>query len=177
MEGRKGIALALEAIAALKNLGVPVTYTFAGWGPELKPMQKLAHRLGISDQVEFHPGFSREPYIAQLKDSDAYFLPSFRETSPITLLEAAMAGCYPVVADSSGAGEIVRRIGGAAAPAQSRGQIVADLVERLQWCDRNRAEMRGAAQAASDNVASEFSQEHYLKTIDGLYSSVVDHAA
>lgn len=177
MEGRKGIALALEAIAALKSLGVHVTYIFAGWGPELKPMQKLALRLGIQDQVEFHPGFSRAPYLAQLKDSDVYFLPSFRETSPITLLEAVMAGCYPVVADSSGAGEIVRGIGGAAVPARNRGQIVADVVERLQWCDRNRAEMRRDAQAASANAAREFSQEHYSKTIDELYSSVTDHAA
>jgi len=177
LEGRKGVALALETIAALKQRGVKVSYIFAGWGPELKPMQKLARRLGISARVEFHRGFSRDPYIAQLKNSDVYFLPSFRETSPITLLEAALAGCYPVVADSSGAGEIVRRIGGTAVPACDRGQIVADLVTALEWCDRNRGAIRQAGQEASAKVADEFGQAHYLKTIDGLYSTVTNRAS
>ncbi len=172
LEGRKGVALALETIARLKRRGIDVTYTFAGWGPELAPMQSLAKRLGIDRQVEFHRGFERGPYIDKLKESDVYFLPSFRETSPITLLEAALAGCYPVVADSSGAGEIVRRIGGSAVPAGNRTQLVADLADKLAWCDRNRTEIRTAGEQASLNVAGEFGQTHYLRTIESLYSGV-----
>lgn len=172
LEGRKGVALALETIARLKQRRIDVTYTFAGWGPELAPMQNLAKRLGIDRQVEFHRGFERAPYIDKLKESDVYFLPSFRETSPITLLEAALAGCYPVVADSSGAGEIVRRIGGSAVPARNRAQLVADLADKLEWCHRNRTEIQSAGEQASLNVAEEFGQTHYLRTIESLYSKV-----
>jgi glycosyltransferase involved in cell wall biosynthesis len=177
LDGRKGVALALETIAALKQRGIAVRFTFGGGGPELRPLQTLARRLGLADRVEFHPGFSQGAYLERLKESDVYFLPSFRETSPITLLEAVLARCYPVVADRSGAGEIVRRIGGAAVPAENRTQIVTALADAIEWCDRNREAMRRGAQEASDNVAREFSQEHYLKTIDGLYSSVVNNTA
>ncbi len=173
LDGRKGVALALETVAMLKQRGVAVRYTFGGGGPELGPMQALAQRLGLDDCVNFHPGFSHQAYVDRLKAADVYFLPSFRETSPITLLEAILAGCYPVVADRSGAGEIVRLVGGAAVSAQNRTQIVAALANALIWCDQNRDAMRQAAHEASAKVAVEFGQQRYLETTDELYSRVV----
>ena len=172
LEGRKGDALALEAIAELIKRCVAVNYTFGGGGPELDSLQKLSHRLDIDDRVEFHRGFEHGDYIKRLKESDVYFLPSFRETSPITLLEATLAGCYPVVADSSGAGEIVHRIGGKAVPAHDRPQLVKDLADAIEWCSHNRETIRTAAQEASQRVADQFSQANYTRTIDNIYRSL-----
>jgi len=169
LEGRKGVALALKAIAEARRRGVQTTYVFGGWGPELSSLQQLARRLGLEGCVEFHQGFEREEYIRQLRESDVYFLPSFRETTPITLLEATLAGCYPIVADSSGAGEIVQRIGGTAVPAHDQKQIVSDLADVLQWCERNRSLIVSEAQKASAKTAKEFGKARYIQRINEIY--------
>jgi len=174
LEGRKGVALALEAIAELKQRGVTVNYTFGGHGPELKSLQSLAQKLGIDDRVEFHHGFHREDYVRRLKESDIYFLPSFRETTPITLLEAALAGCYPVVADNSGAGEIVRRIGGTAVPVHNRAQLVSQLADTLQWCGSHREYCASATREISANAAEEFGREKYVKRINEIYAEAIN---
>jgi glycosyltransferase involved in cell wall biosynthesis len=175
LEGRKGVALALEAIAELKKRQVHVEYTFGGHGPELHSLRNLAQNFGIDDRVEFHPGFQRETYIRCLKESDVYFLPSFRETTPITLLEAALAGCYPVVVDNSGAGEIVRRIGGRAVPAQDRTQVVTQLADTLQWCDSHRAYCTEAANDISAKAADEFGRTRYVERINEIYEQATEH--
>ncbi len=174
LEGRKGVALALEAIAEARRRGVQTTYVFGGWGPELSSLRQLARRLGLEGSVEFHQGFERDDYIRQLKESDVYFLPSFRETTPITLLEAALAGCYPLVADSSGAGEIVRLIGGTAVAARDRGQIVAGLADALQWCDRNRSTIASEAMTASAKAADEFGKSRYTRRIHEIYQEAIE---
>jgi len=170
LEGRKGVSLALEAIAELKQRGVTVNYTFGGHGPELKSLRTLAQKLRIEDRVEFHQGFHREDYVRRLKESDVYFLPSFRETTPITLLEAALAGCYPVVADNSGAGEIVRRIGGTAVTAYNRPQIVNQLANTLQRCESHRGYYASAAIDISAKAAEEFGRARYIQGTNEIYA-------
>jgi glycosyltransferase involved in cell wall biosynthesis len=173
LEGRKGVALALEAIAEVRRRGIQITYTFGGWGPELSSLRQLARHLGLDDCVEFHRGFGREDYIRRLKESEIYLLPSFRETTPITLIEAAVAGCYPVVADNSGAGEIVQRIGGTAVPAQNRTQIVKALANTLQWCAEHRESCSNAAKRISEKAAEEFGRERYIKRINEIYQQAL----
>ena len=173
LEGRKGVALALEAIAEVRKRGIQMTYTFGGWGPELSSLQQLACRLGLDDCVEFHRGFEREDYIRRLKESEIYLLPSFRETTPITLVEAALAGCYPVVADNSGAGEIVRRIGGTAVPAHNHTQTVRALADALQWCADHRESCSNATKLISEKANEEFGRERYVKRINEIYQQAL----
>ena len=173
LEGRKGVALALEAIAELNKRRIDVTYTFGGHGPELHSLQSLAQQLGVDEQVEFHQGFHKEDYVRRLKESDIYFLPSFRETTPITLIEAALAGCYPVVADNSGAGEIVRRIGGRAVPAHNKTQIVNEMADAIQWCDSHREYCAAAANDISAKVAEEFGRANYVRRINEIYADAM----
>ena len=112
MEGRKGVSIALRALAKAGARGLDYRYTIAGAGPEIPQLKKLANELGITANVDFHQGFSGTDSIAALQDHHIYFLPSFRESTPVTLLEAYLAGCYAVVADTSAQGEIVRLAGG-----------------------------------------------------------------
>jgi glycosyltransferase involved in cell wall biosynthesis len=173
LEGRKGVSLALRAIAELRRLGVDVTFLFAGGGPELASLTGMAEHLGIADRVRFHQGFLGSDYLAELGQADVYFLPSFRETCPITLLEAVLAGCYPIVADTSGAGEIVRAIGGTAVSTHSPDETVRELVAAAQWADQHRDEIRAQAQVASTTVAQMFCEDSYLAGVDRIYATAV----
>lgn len=169
MEGRKGVSLALKALAIVAARGVDFHYTIAGGGPEIETLKKLAADLGINSKVEFHPGYQGDDYVNALQITDVYFLPSFRESTPVTLLEAYLAGCYPVVADTSAQGEIVRLAGGHAIPVNNMDSLIEGLAEGILWCTDHRAELPELAAKSAEVVARHFSSERYDATIKEAY--------
>jgi glycosyltransferase involved in cell wall biosynthesis len=173
LEGRKGTTLSLKALSLLKNMGIPFSYTYGGWGPQLNAMKSLAKQLGIAQQVHFHEGFVGVEYVKRLLASDIYLLPSVRETAGITMMEAMMAGCFPIVLAGTGAGDIVERSGGAAIQADSPNEAVDKIAAQLKWCFVNRRGMRQQAKAAGNNIRSLFSEEHYQGRIAEIYTEVV----
>ena len=174
MEGRKGVSLALRALAMAKDAGVDFKYTIAGGGPEINALRTLASQLGIADQVEFHPGYSGEDFVKALQSTDVYFLPSFRESTPVTLLEACLAGCYPVVADTSAQGEIVRRCGGHAVPVTDMPSLIRGLADALIWCDGHREELASLATGITNRVADHFASDRYDATVEQAYRTALD---
>jgi glycosyltransferase involved in cell wall biosynthesis len=174
IEGRKGVSLALRALAVVADRGIDFHYTVAGGGPEIPALKEFTSRLGLHDRVTFHPGFRGDDYIHALHETDVYFLPSFRESTPVTLLEAYLAGCYPVVADTSAQGEIVRLAGGLAVPANSMDQLVKGLADSIQWCASHRSELLPLACEAANKVAAHFSSERYDRIVEEAYLIATD---
>ncbi|MCW1923542.1 glycosyltransferase [Luteolibacter arcticus] len=169
MEGRKGVSLALKALAKVAAAGIDFRYTVAGGGPEVPVLMKLAERLGLTDRVEFHPGFSGQDYIAALQATDVYFLPSFRESTPVTLLEAYLAGCYPVVADTSAQGEIVRMAGGSAIPITDIAGLVDGLAQAVMGCARHRDELPAKVAESRSKLIAYFDSARYDQAIADAY--------
>ena len=169
MEGRKGVSIALRALAKAGARGLDYRYTVAGGGPEMPSLRKLAEELGIMANVDFHPGFKGPHYIAALQDNHIYFLPSFRESTPVTLLEAYLAGCYPVVADTSAQGEIVRLAGGTAVPLTDIDELVDGLADALIECNANRARLRAENEKSLAILAEYFHSDRYDREIASAY--------
>jgi glycosyltransferase involved in cell wall biosynthesis len=173
LEGRKGVALAIEALSIVRSRGIPFAYTYGGYGPELRHLRSLVNRLGLAEQVTFVEGFRGDEYLRQLADSHIYLLPSLRENAGITLMEAMLAGCAPIVIAAGGPGEIVNSTSGVAIPLSSPRKVankIADEIVRLHF-DRSRLQKIGVA--AQMRIASEYSDESYLRTIEAVYQSVV----
>jgi glycosyltransferase involved in cell wall biosynthesis len=173
MEGRKGLGLALKSLAIVKHAGVDFHYTIAGGGPEIPSLRKLADELGLEDKVLFHQGYSGDDYLRALHATDVYFLPSFRESTPVTLLEAYLAGCYPVVADTSAQGEIVRLAGGKAIPVTDMDSLIQGLAEAVIWCAGNRDQLPGLASESANIVAEHFSSSRYDQVLEAAYHSAL----
>ncbi len=173
MEGRKGVSIALRALAIVAEKGIDFHFIVAGGGPEIPALRSLATGLGLDGKVVFHPGYQGDAYIQALQDADVYFLPSFRESTPVTLLEAYLAGCYPVVADTSAQGEIVRLAGGSAVPVNSMAGLIQGLADALAWCSSHRADLPELAAAGAETVARHFSSERYDQVIETAYSTAV----
>lgn len=168
MEGRKGVSIALKALAKVAAANIDFRYTVAGGGPEVPSLRKLCSELGLDDKVDFHPGYSGDDYVRALQESDLYFLPSFRESTPVTLLEAYLADCYPVVADTSAQGEIVRLAGGTAVPVDSMEGLIDGLAAAVIHCAAIRAELP---------VRTKESRVKLLEYFDsGRYESIVEEA-
>jgi glycosyltransferase involved in cell wall biosynthesis len=168
MIGSKGLSLAVKALALVRDAGVRFQYTIAGGGPEYATIESLITKLSLEDSVTMHQGFAGDAYIEALQDSDIYFLPSFRETTPITMIEAMLAGCYPIVADASAPGEIVRNAGGTAVSADTPEQMVQKLAEAVIDASGN-PDLRSAALASAENVIRQFSRENYDSAIQKAY--------
>jgi len=99
LEAEKRHSYLLEVLAAAKGLGYSYSLDIYGTGPLRKALQKLADKLGVSEQVRLR-GFNA---------SVRHLLPSYRayvhgstvEAGPIAIIEAMAAG-IPVFAPNSG---------------------------------------------------------------------------
>jgi len=172
MEGRKGVALALAALAGAKAAGVKFHYRLGAGGPEIAHLKNLTAQLGLSAEVEFAEGLSGEAYQRELGRTHVFLLPSFRESAGLTMMEAMLAGCVPVVADCGGPGSIVTAECGYKIPPVSRRQMVSQLTDTLIAIDRDREIILEKGRAASRRISTGFTEDNYRKTINAVYSSL-----
>jgi glycosyltransferase involved in cell wall biosynthesis len=168
----KGIQFALEALALARKEGTRIHYTVASTGPELCHLQKTVQKLNLQAQVEFHPGFKGQAYAKQLGRSHLFLLPSFREGSPRTILEAMMAGVVPVVCRASAQGEIVDDTVGACVPIGSRKELIHGLAKSMVRLDRNRALLADLSRTAQQRVRNHYSSSHFLLRIRQIYEEI-----
>lgn len=171
--GSKGVALALRALSKVMKSGVKFHYTVAGGGPEIGHLKRLVQRLGIGEKVTFVEMLKGDDYLKALAESHLYLLPSFRETSGITLLEAMLAECVPVVVDASAQGETVREAGGYAVSVSHPEATATELADVICLLDRDRKLLREKAQASRKYVVERHSREAYLETINRIYREAV----
>lgn len=169
LEGRKGVAIALQALALAKKQNLRFYYTITSRGPELAFLQKLAAKLGLQDQVSLGKPLSREDFIAQLKSTDVYFLPSLREGAGQTMMEAMLAGCAPLVADWCGPSEIVTDACGIKIPVTDPEKMASDFADALMKLDGDRLRLLRLGAAASERIRSTYNEENYLRLVNRSY--------
>ena len=172
MDGRKGVALALHALARAKTRGLKFSYRFGGKGPEFNGIQQLAAKLGLQDEVRLGNPLTGQAYKDELQAAHVYLLPSLRDSAGITLAEAMLAGCVPVVADCGGPGQIVTGECGFKVAATTPNALIEELSGILLRLDQNRNLILEKGAAAARRIATGFSEEHYRATINGVYQSV-----
>ncbi len=173
LEGRKGVAIALQALAKVKSRGVSFTYRLAGDGPEASHLKKIAAQLGLGENVIFGYGLPGDAYRRELIKTDIYLLPSLRDNSGRTLMEAMLAGCVPIVADCGGPGEIVTGECGfrvALGKPQTMADEIADAILKLH---SDREMMLSKSTAAHRRIATGYSEESYLQSIGEIYSETL----
>lgn len=173
--GSKGISFALKAVALARQEGARIHYTVASTGPELSHLQKIVTQLDLGDRVRFHPGFRGSDYIDMLGASHLFLLPSFREGSPRTILEAMLAGAVPVVCDASAQGEIVGEKEGFAIPIQSREGLIRGLADALVRLDRDRSLLGSMSQAAQQKARDHFNSDHFLRQMGKIYEEALQN--
>ena len=101
----KGHVDLLEALALVKQRGVPFHLVIVGEGRERVPIEAARARLGLSADVTLagHKNNVR-PYYAV---ANLYLMPSHSEGSPNALLEAMAAGIPAVASNAGGIPEIM----------------------------------------------------------------------
>jgi glycosyltransferase involved in cell wall biosynthesis len=172
MEGRKGVALALAALARAKAAGVKFHYRIGAGGPEIAHLKKQTARLGLTAEVEFAQSLLGEDYQRELGRTHIFLLPSLRESSGLTMMEAMLAGCVPVVADCGGPGFIVTDECGFKIPVGNRHLLTEQLSKTIIAIDSDRKIILEKGRAASQRIVTGFSEEHYRATVNEVYHNV-----
>lgn len=173
LEGRKGVAIALHGLALAKKQGAGFAYRITGKGPEEAHLKQLAAALGLEKEVVIGQAFSREDYMRELKDSDLYLLPSLREGGGLTMMEAMLAGCVPIVADCGGPGSAVTDECGVRVPVTTPGEMAEKIGEAVVRFDKNRAIIAQMGPAAAARVATTYADHQFLASIKEVYDSAV----
>lgn len=176
LEGRKGVALALYALAQLKTKGVHFHYRLGGGGPEFSHLRRLSQRLGLQGNVTFGEPLLGQAYQRELGQTHLFLLPSLRESSGLTMMEAMLAGCVPIVADCGGPRHIVTDECGYKIPLSNPNELVHCLTKIIFDIDRNRDVILAKGRAAVERISSHFNEQNYRKSINEVYWSVTNLA-
>ena len=172
LEGRKGVALAFKALAEAKTRGLDFRYRIGGGGPEREYLEALADELGLRGKVLFGEPLVGDAYRAELRATHIFLLPSLRESAGLTMMEAMLAECMPIVADCGSPAEIVTNECGFKLPIASPSELIARLTDLLVEVDRNRAIILEKGKASAARIASCFSEELYRQKVNAVYNLV-----
>lgn len=90
---RKNVETSIKVIEELKNRGILAVLNIVGSGDEQIHCQKLARKLGLSDNIYFHGWQDSKDTIKKFYDfADVFIMPSFRETFGTVYVEALTQG-------------------------------------------------------------------------------------
>jgi len=173
LEGRKGVAIALQAIFLAKKAGVRVEYQVTSRGPELVHLQRLSKRLQLTDQVILGERFEAADFAAALATFDIVLLPSLRDGAGLSIMEAMLAGCVPIVADWCGPAEFVTPVCGYKVAVIDPTNMAIEIARILCLLDKDRALLRLKGDAASTRIRSSYSEAQFLESMNKFFVSAV----
>lgn len=165
---RKGLSLAVEAVAKARADGVDVVLWVVGKG-DGERVGALAIALGVGDAVTFFgPRTDTERFY---QAADVFVLPSAYETFSIACFEAAASGLPLVVPPIHGAGELVGADEAGMLVAREGSSVASALVALAGDPAR-----RSALGAEARRRAGGFTWEASAESVAGLYLSLPTRA-
>jgi glycosyltransferase involved in cell wall biosynthesis len=148
LESRKGLPLALDAMAKLRDL--PVELLIAGQGPERAAYEDRVRQAGLSDKVRFLGPVPYADMPALFRRSDAFLFTSIRDSSGSVVLEA-MSHALPILTLAhQGIGAFVPEEAGIKIPVKTPAQVIDELAQAMRKvaeCADYRLQMGAAALA------------------------------
>lgn len=113
MVEKKGFDVLILACSLLKKEGVEFKLQLAGGGPLMAELKDMAHRLDVSNEVEFIDSISHEKVPEWIKSLDIFVLPCQKDRNgdmdgiPVVLMESMLTGIPVVTTRISGVPELV----------------------------------------------------------------------
>jgi glycosyltransferase involved in cell wall biosynthesis len=168
----KGIALAFLALAQVKARGVDFRYHLGAGGPEIPHLKRLAQQLGLTREIIFGGPMSRENYQRELGQTHIYLLPSMRETVGLTMMEAMLAGCVPVVSDVGGPSIAVTDECGYKIPASTAKRMAGAIAEVILKMNDDRQIIVQKGALAAQRIMTGYSEENYRAKVNAVYNQL-----
>lgn len=162
----KGQAVLLEALALLRDRGIPYRGVIAGGGPSADALAQRARELGLKDQVSFPGPVGQDEIRSYYSAASIFCVPSFAEGLPGVIFEA-MAMELPVVSTHITAiPELVVEEQTGLLVTPGRADELADALERLIGDPELRVAM---GRAGREKVLREYNPENLARRLESLF--------
>lgn len=128
---RKRVWLTIDALALLRDRGIPARLTVIGDGPWEEALAEQADALGLAGAIDFAEHLPRAEILPRLRRHDLFVMTSVAEGMSNALLEA-MASGLAIVTTANGSHDVVDRAGGGRViPNDASAAQVADAIAGL----------------------------------------------
>ncbi|MEI6337783.1 MAG: glycosyltransferase family 4 protein [Verrucomicrobiota bacterium] len=173
LEGRKGVAISLHALAMARDRGVKISYRVTSSGPELNHLKKLARKLALSDQVILGEQFPPGEYARALGKFDLCLLPSLRDGAGLSIMEAMLAGCVPIVADWCGPAEYVNSENGFKVEVTDPMTMARAISDILCNLDSDRARLCRLGNAAAASMRAGYNETQFRDFLSKTITKII----
>jgi glycosyltransferase involved in cell wall biosynthesis len=162
---KKGLVYTLEALALLKEEGIPFQYTIIGDGSQLERLKFAAHQLNLSDQVTFTGKLEHEEIKNKLKSSDVYLQYSIQEGFCNSVLEAQALGLLCIVSTAEGLPEnIIDNETGWVVPKCDPNEFAEKIKEVINLpIDKKQEIVKNAKERVSKHFTIEQQQQQFVE--------------
>jgi glycosyltransferase involved in cell wall biosynthesis len=172
LEPRKGLPLALEAMAQVSDL--PIRLSVAGDGPLRSRYERRAAALGLSETVEFLGFVPRTRLLSDLyASSDALLFTSLQDSAGSVVLEAMAAGLPVIGLDHQGAGMVMPEESAIKVPVTSPDATVRGLAAGIRKMADSPELACRMGEAARDHASSE-TWSRRIARMDQLYQQCLE---
>ena len=144
-------------------------YHVTSQGPELSHLKKLAEKLKINDQVVLGKRFEADDFAEALGTFDLCLLPSLRDGAGLSIMEAMLAGCVPIVADWCGPAEFVTEECGFKVLVTNPKRMSQDIADILCKLDSNRHLLKTLGTAAGVRIRDSYNERQFLDSMNMIY--------
>jgi glycogen synthase len=109
VDRRKGVLDFLDALALLRERGVPFAATVSGIGPDVEASRERAAEIGLAADAVRFTGYADYEHAPELyRQADVFVSPTYAEGFSNTILEAMAAGLPVVSTDTVGVADCLR---------------------------------------------------------------------
>ena len=167
---KNGVNFLIEGIPTILRIHPDTIFVIVGEGPERAALESQTRELRVQDKVVFAGGISNDEINGYYAGADLVMLPSLKEATSISALEA-MSCAKPVVASNVGGLPYLVEDGvtGSLVP-PADAQALATAVSELLSDPERRNEMGAAARS---RVLSELTWDHIARRTSEFYSQVL----
>lgn len=158
------------AVAALTTKYPDISLVIAGDGPERKNLEELVRTHHLEKHVTFFGNIPKADVMKHLRMSHVFVLNSLYEGMPHSVLESFAAGTPVVATNTNGTNEVVTHEKTGLLIAQNDTAALATALERM-FTDNVLLER--VALNAHDALATQFSWERHIKTLEIFFTGVV----
>jgi len=169
----KGMEHGLRAVATAVSQGAHIELTMVGDGPCATRWQALAQQLGLEGRIVWRAQVDRSDFLGLLAKQDLLLFPSLHDSGGMVVLEAMAAGLPVVCLNLGGPGIMVDEHSGVRVPAQTPGQVVADLGTALAKLSRDRAMLDHMGTSARSRAEGQFGWASRIQSMLLVYREIL----
>ena len=162
-------------VEALARIGGDSRLVVIGDGPERKTLLSLAARCDVTERVEFRGWLSQPEVAEQLRQSQAFVLPSLREFGGGAVLEAMASGLPSIVTDYGGPAELVGDDCGLCVPMAPRAELIASVAAAMRTLRDDPAAAALMGRTAAETVAREHTWTAKADRVVGFWDAILQH--